>query len=211
MLKRWLSAESHQDFLHSRREARAFASPSIAAIEPALFDWSVLDRVLARASDVIVTRAGAMLELAAPRSAAAVRELFLAKAGVVIRHAQRHHDGLRALSDAYAREFDSEVHIQLFVTPGETHGFGWHYDPDDVVILQTAGRKNYYFRANTQVPAARLGAPPDFSLVRQETSPLLGCTLHRGDALYLPRGMWHMARAREDSLSISLGLVEAVG
>jgi hypothetical protein len=209
MLKQWLDPQTHQHFVHSRREARAFASPSIGSVQPTLFDWTVLDRVLSRANDVLVTRRGALLQQDAPRSGEAVRALFDVQAGVVIRQAQQHDEGLSELASLFAREFDAKVHIQLFVTPSETHGFGWHYDPDDVIILQTGGRKNYYFRANTQVHDAQIAAPPDFTLIQRETSALLGCTLHAGDALYLPRGMWHMARAREDSLSISLGLAEA--
>jgi 50S ribosomal protein L16 3-hydroxylase len=41
----------------------------------------------------------------------------------------------------------------------------------------------------------------------RETSPLIASTLVAGDWLYIPRGWWHMARAADDSLSISVGVL----
>jgi ribosomal protein L16 Arg81 hydroxylase len=38
-----------------------------------------------------------------------------------------------------------EVHVQLFVAPAGTHSFGWHYDDEDVYIVQTEGSKDYFF------------------------------------------------------------------
>jgi 50S ribosomal protein L16 3-hydroxylase len=208
MLRRWLSPEVHRAFLDSREHAHAFATASVSAIEPRLLDWSVLDAVLRAepVADVLVVQRGELLAEPAPRGATAVRALFARGAGVVVRHAQRHHATLRAVADLFEQEFAALAHIQLFVTPAESHGFGWHYDQDDVVILQTQGRKDYYFRANTRSPSLAPGSVPDLTAIAGETSPVLGCTLHAGDALYLPRGMWHVARARADSLSISLGL-----
>lgn len=94
--------------------------------------------------------------------------------------------------------------MQLFVTPPGGISFGWHYDAEDVVILQTGGSKDYNLRANTLDQYAR--SEPDFSKIREETSPLALCTLVEGDMLYLPRGHWHVARARTCALSISIGV-----
>jgi 50S ribosomal protein L16 3-hydroxylase len=97
------------------------------------------------------------------------------------------------------------AHVQLFVTPGRTHGFGWHYDDEDVFILQTVGVKDYYFRANTV--AAEVAAHPDaFARFDVETSPLCTARLLAGDFLYLPARWWHMATCERDALSISVGV-----
>jgi ribosomal protein L16 Arg81 hydroxylase len=69
--------------------------------------------------------------------------------GVVIRRAERNHPDLAALAAAFVRNLPGEVHLQLFVTPAGTNNFGWHYDVEDVFIVQTAGAKDCYFRENT--------------------------------------------------------------
>lgn len=210
MLMQWLTPDVYQEFVRCRAGKQAFAAASVPGVQSSLFDWSVLDRVLAAdpPSDLIVVRRSELLELPAPATEQDVRSLFARGAGVVVRRAQRHDAGLAALARGFAREFQTDVHIQLFVTPPNTHGFGWHYDFDDVVILQTLGQKQYYFRANTVSALSSGVVEPDFTLVSRETSPLMQCVLHAGDLLYLPRGMWHVARARSvDALSISLGLI----
>jgi 50S ribosomal protein L16 3-hydroxylase len=205
VFKHWFG-RAHSEFLLARQQGQPFARPGIrAACE--LFDWPKLEEVLQSrpAPDVIVVRRGQLLDEPAPRSEQDVRQLFQQGAGVVVRHAHRNARSLRVLTEAVAAELAATVHVQLFVTPAGTHGFGWHYDPDDVTIVQTVGEKDFYFRANTQHPQLEVGARPDFRVIERETSPLLSCRLLAGDALYLPRGTWHVAYARQDALSLSIG------
>lgn len=168
----------------------------------------MLDRVLSSlpAPDALVVRESQLLEEAPPTSAEGVRALFQRRAGVVVRRAERHDRTLAQLARDLAAELEGEAHVQLFVTPAGTRGFGWHYDQEDVCILQTTGSKTYYLRANTVVDPRLDGAQPDFSRIRLERSPLLTCTLVARDLLYLPRRMWHAARAGDDSFSISVGV-----
>jgi ribosomal protein L16 Arg81 hydroxylase len=51
-----------------------------------------------------------------------------------------------------------------------------------------------------------LEAIPHDMEFEKESSPLLRCDLIAGDWLYVPAGYWHVARADEDSLSISIGV-----
>jgi 50S ribosomal protein L16 3-hydroxylase len=206
VLSAWLASVDREALLSARRERRAFASAGGARAASSLFDWPTLERVLSStpAPDALVVRKNELLKDAPPRSAAAVRLLFAEGAGLVVRRAERHDASLRDLAHRYEREHGGVAHIQLFVTPAETHGFGWHYDNEDVFILQTEGAKTYYFRDNTQTES--FDARPDFTKVRSETSPTQACTLEAGDGLFLPRGMWHVAKAVRDSLSVSLGL-----
>ena len=209
MLEGWLDAERAREFRQCRQRRLPFAAPSLPHVRPALFDWATLERVLqgVPAPDALVVRSNRVLDVALPRSEAQVRALFSDGSGLVVRRAQACDPALAELARCLREGFASEVHLQLFVTPARCHGFGWHYDADDVVILQTLGSKAYYFRANTQNPVLEPGKTPDFTLVKRETSPLMSCTLVAGDALYLPRGMWHAARAIDDSLSVSVGLL----
>jgi 50S ribosomal protein L16 3-hydroxylase len=180
-----------------------------------LFDWSTLDRVLARdaegnerESDVLVVNRGKILKSqAAPRSLAEARPVMDAGASLVVRRAQTRDTGLGELALNFSHELGGAVQIQLFITPRAGQSFGWHYDAEDVFILQTIGVKNYYFRANTVNPRPSPQRFFDFSAIQRERSPLLTCALAPGDWLYLPAGFWHVAKAEEDSLGISVGLL----
>jgi 50S ribosomal protein L16 3-hydroxylase len=201
VLTEWLDPASRTQFLAHRQARRAFARPSI--VRGVEFGWEVLGRVLASPlRDVLVTRDGSMLNLPDPDLAGVQRGLARGL-GLVARRAERCEASLCDLARAFERQFARSAHVQLFVTPRGTRGFAWHYDLEDVVILQTAGRKSYSLRENSQSP---LPDQPDFASFRAEVSPLALCTLCAGDALYIPRGMWHMGRAEEDAFSISVGL-----
>lgn len=97
-----------------------------------------------------------------------------------------------------------EIDVQLFATPRDTWGFGWHFDEEDVFIAQTAGVKGYVFRANTIATAPP--SPAAFARLADETSTPCSATLVAGDLLYLPCRWWHRAFCREHALSISVGV-----
>jgi hypothetical protein len=184
------------------------ARPGVAAPETALLQWPQLDALLGRRGlDVLVVRAGRELALPPPRDRAELAGLLVRGLGLVIRHAERLDAGLAELGARLAHDLGGRAHVQLFVTAARTNGFGWHYDAEHVFIVQTAGAKTFYFRRNT-VAAPEAGAP-DFTRVREETTPRMSCRLEPGDWLYLPRGWWHVAIAESDSLSISLGVTPA--
>jgi ribosomal protein L16 Arg81 hydroxylase len=128
--------------------------------------------------------------------------------GIVIRRAERHSEGLGRIAQELGSCLQRNVHVQVFVTPAATHGFSWHYDAEHVLIVQTAGAKDYYFRPNTVDSRLPNGVLPDFSRIRAEVSPLQTARLLPGDSLYIPTRWWHMAHALEDSLSISCGASE---
>jgi ribosomal protein L16 Arg81 hydroxylase len=135
-----------------------------------------------------------------------VRALLQQGLGVVVRKAERHDEALNEVARRFARDLPGRVHVQLYVTPASTHTFGWHFDQEDVFIVQTAGSKDYYFRANTVTAPGPAGREPDFGAVRRETSPLLSARLIPGDWLYIPSRWWHLVHSIDEALSISIGL-----
>jgi len=173
-----------------------------------LFGWETLSRVLAAAPppEVSVVTRGRLVDAPAPREAAEARSLLQRGVGLVIRRAERQEAGLAELAASFARDLPGEVHIQLFITPAGTYSFGWHYDFEDVFIAQTAGVKEYYFRANTVACYTPRGARPDFTQFRREVSPFAAARLLPGDWLYLPARWWHVAKCVEEALSISVGV-----
>ena len=208
MLHAWLAPTPVEEFVQHHLHRQPWARPGGARDAVDLLDWERLDRVLRAdpAPDVLVVARGELLEIPAPRSLGELRSLMDVGIGLVLRRTERCDPDLAAFAAAFARDLPGEVHVQLFVTPGGTHGFGWHHDSEDVFIAQTAGVKDYYFRANTVDAGGPSAARPDFGRVREEASPLMTARLIPGDCLYIPARWWHMARCIESSLSISLGV-----
>jgi hypothetical protein len=215
MLRAWLEPESVDWFARTHLDVGPFARPGAARASVATFQWDTLDALLreqgeAEGLDLLCVARGALVEAPAPRSLAALRELMAVGTGIVIRRAERASPELARLAAALAEDLTgdprAEAHIQLFVTPGGTNGFGWHYDFEQVFIVQTAGSKDYYFRRNTVDPHRPRQTRPDFSVFRQEKSPIAAARLLAGDWLYIPARWWHVAQCLEDSLSVSIGV-----
>lgn len=126
---------------------------------------------------------------------------------LLIRHAERHHAGLKSLADEFARTFHGEVDIHIYWTPAQRFGFGWHYDVEDVFILQTQGSKQYSLRKNTVNPWPLLETLPADMRYERELMPLMQCLLEAGDWLYIPHGYWHRADAKTESISLAVGVL----
>jgi 50S ribosomal protein L16 3-hydroxylase len=211
VLQEWLGLLSVGAFLQHHLGRMPLARPATVADPRSLLDWEILDAVLAAdpAPDVLVVAAGKLLPLPPPRSINGVRDYLRRGVGLCLRHTERCHPGLADVAAGFAADL-GQAQVQLFVTPGGTYGFGWHYDDEDVFIAQTAGAKDYYFRANT-VCASVAAHGSAFVHFREESSALCAATLVQGDFLYLPRRWWHMALCRSDALSVSVGVVPRPG
>ena len=212
MLSEWLRPESVGEFTATHLGRAPYARPGAAASAVSRLSWAVLERVLeARPKpDVLVARDGRLAGASAPRHLRAARALLARELGIVVRKAERHDSALAELARSFAADLPGEVHVQLYVTPAGTRTFGWHFDAEEVFIVQTAGTKDYFMRANTVLPGGSLGraaSAPDFGAVRRETSPLLSARLIPGDWLYIPSRWWHLGHSNEEALSISIGVM----
>jgi ribosomal protein L16 Arg81 hydroxylase len=126
---------------------------------------------------------------------------------IFVRHAERYHGPLGELADEFRAAFQAPIDIHFFCTPAATEGFGWHYDVEDVFILQTQGSKKYCLRKNTVNPWPLVETTPDDLSYEAERSLVMECVLKAGDWLYIPPGYWHAARAEERSISLSVGVM----
>jgi hypothetical protein len=207
MLAEWLGSVGVEDFQRDYLHRSAWALPHSAHGAIALLDWEVLDEILraALAVDTIVCARGNRLRYPPPTNLDELRAYMRMGVGLCMRHTEQCHPKLAVLAADFARLLLAEVQVQIFVTPGGTHGFGWHYDEEDVFIAQTVGVKDYYMRENTVEREAPF-PPRDFSAYHHESSPLQTATLVPGDFLYIPSRWWHMALCREDALSLSVGV-----
>jgi ribosomal protein L16 Arg81 hydroxylase len=170
--------------------------------------WETLDAVWAAgAADVLVIRRGEQLLDDIPRTSSSLRTVLNNGYTVRIRHAEHHHPKLRALSEIFAATFESPVDIHVYATPSNSFGFSWHYDAEDVSIVQTAGAKEYFLRKNTVNPWPLEEAIPADMRYEREIMPLMRVVMRAGDLLYIPCGYWHRAQVPVGSdIAISLAI-----
>jgi ribosomal protein L16 Arg81 hydroxylase len=188
------------------------AMPNCARGFISLGSWDVLSHLISQVeTDVMVVREGQRSMSARPLSIDGVRSLLGEGHTVLVRHAERGHDALAQLAKEFSTELGAPVDIHLYATPPDRHGFGWHYDVEDVFILQTVGTKEYLLRKNTVNPWPLLETLPADMRYGRELMPLIRCDLEPGDWLYIPNGYWHRAVAKTESLSLAIGLTPATG
>ncbi len=125
---------------------------------------------------------------------------------IFVRHAERYDEGLARLAAEFQQAFAAPIDVHFFCTPPGRHGFGWHYDVEDVFILQTQGAKQYRLRKNTVNPWPLVETTPNDLSYEAERSLPMECLLRAGDWLYIPPGYWHATQADP-----SVGITVAVG
>ncbi len=207
-ISQWLGDEQLARFRREQLGLQPFARPSVARAQIGACGWSMLNAALAApAADTLVVGSGRCIERPAPRSLGALDALFAEGAGIALRSADRASLAVDALAEAVGEDIPGERRVIVFATPAATHGFGWHFDPEEVFIVQTAGIKTYYFCANSVSPRPLVANAHSFASFARERSPLFSCELRAGDLLYLPSGYWHMARAHSHALSVSIGII----
>jgi 50S ribosomal protein L16 3-hydroxylase len=207
MLNEWLNPMKVSSFARDYLRTQPYASPSSASRAMSVFGWDTLEQLLTRnPPDVLIVARGKLLEIPAPSTLAEALDLLTSGAGLVIRRAEKLDAGVAGLAASVTQHIPGEVHVQLIVTPAGTYGFGWHYDDEDVFIVQTEGSKDYCFRENTVERERPAGTAPDFMRFGNEASSIGTARLLAGDWLYIPARWWHAAKCIEDSLSISLGI-----
>ena len=89
---------------------------------------------------------------------------------LLVRYAERSSAKCQALAEP-SRSFHAPVDIQVYVTPDQQQAFGWHYDLEEVFIIQVQGCKEYTLRQNTVNPSVWDTMPADLGYER-ETSRL---------------------------------------
>ena len=163
--------------------------------------------VLANAeADVLVCRRNEQWSGDIPRTDAAANNLLAHGYTLLVRHAERHDPRVAELAAAFTRDFASQVNIHMYCTPAGQYGFGWHYDAEEVFLIQTTGRKEYSLRKNTVNPWPLEETLPADMRYEREIMPVMRCELAAGDWLYVPSGYWHMGESRETAISLAIGV-----
>lgn len=181
---------------------------AVAAAElQKLLSWpGVVDMLAAESADVFICRRNEPGTGPPPQTEQAARQLLDSGHTLLVRHAERHDRRLEDLAAAFERDFAAAINIHVYCTPAGEYGFGWHYDAEEVFILQLVGRKQYALRKNTVHPWPLEETLPADMHYEREIMPLWKCDLASGSWLYIPSGYWHRADASEWSLSLAIGV-----
>ncbi|QDU26027.1 Cupin superfamily protein [Anatilimnocola aggregata] len=161
--------------------------------------------------DLLVTREGRPWEGPPVNSAALGEEALAAGYTLCLRHADKHDPVLAKIAAEFQAEFLAPIDVHIYCTPAEQPGFSWHYDAEEVFILQTEGSKDWWLRKNTVNPWPLVETIPADMRYEREIMPALHCTLQAGDWLYIPAGYWHRTSATERSTSLSIGILSPTG
>jgi ribosomal protein L16 Arg81 hydroxylase len=204
----WLGNLSKDQFMDDHFHKLPIAMPGGAESYTDLCDWNLFGRILGEAEvDVMVCRDGEPYQGTLPANQDDAERLSRDGYTILVRHAEVHDARLRQLAESFSVDFAGQVNIHIYATPADHHGFSWHYDAEDVFILQTVGAKEYSLRKNTVHPWPLIETIPQNMRYERETMPMMQCLLRAGDWLYIPMGYWHMATAHQASLSLAIGVL----
>jgi lysine-specific demethylase/histidyl-hydroxylase NO66 len=124
--------------------------------------------------------------------------LFLDGSTLVLQGLHRAWPPLMAFAAQLSDDVGHPVQINAYVTPPQSQGFSAHYDVHDVFVLQIAGEKRWFIHEPVFTAPLRTQPWNDRSTAVADAArrePVLETVLRPGDALYLPRGYLHSAKA----------------
>ena len=102
------------------------------------------------------------------------------------------------------------VQANAYITPPSNRGFDFHYDVHDVFVLQVSGRKRWIVHQPVHLHPLPSQPWTDHRTRIDERvtgEPFIDAVLEEGDALYLPRGWVHAARALDTtSIHLTIGV-----
>lgn len=185
-----------------------YARPGGAAGLAPEIGWDrVRALVEAPGADVLLSRRGKLDEKKGAPTFAEARRRYGEGYTITVRSAERSDPDLARLAGEFREAFLAPVNVHVYCTPAGEHGFGWHYDVEDVFVLQAEGAKVYSLRKNTVNPWPVLETMPRDLRFEDEGSPVFTCRLEAGDWLYIPTGWWHIATTEAESKSLAVGMM----
>jgi ribosomal protein L16 Arg81 hydroxylase len=133
-------------------------------------------------------------------------QLFAAGATISLSQLHDRLPSLAALCRAVEKTFSCHFQTNIYFSPPRAQGFKTHFDSHDVFVLQVSGSKLWtLYDTGIVLPLRGQVFEPDKHAPGPVTREF---TLHAGDLLYCPRGLYHSARSTDEaSLHITLGLI----
>jgi ribosomal protein L16 Arg81 hydroxylase len=159
--------------------------------------------------------AGFGAEMADQVDAAGVLAQFADGATIVLQGLHRLWPPVIDFVRAMVDDIGHPVQANAYVTPPQNRGFDPHYDVHDVFVLQTTGHKHWTVHepVHTDPLATQPWTEHRAAIARRvEDQPVIDTVLGPGDALYLPRGWVHSARALGGvSIHLTIGVAATTG
>lgn len=130
-------------------------------------------------------------------------------ATLILNDAQEVSPKLRALMQAFQSALHTDTFANLYAAWHAQKAFDQHWDPQDSIILQLSGRKRWkVWRPTRPYPLEDDVEKP----LPPTTEPVWEGVLKDGDALYIPRGWWHVVQPiNEPSLHLTVSLTPPKG
>lgn len=196
-------------FLSKHFTRLPFSRPNAAGELVNLLTWETVEEVLREKKSALrIVQDGRVLKDYVDLDFKSALEYHQKGATLLLRYAEKSSPRLKEVADEFAAAFHTPVDIQLYCTPENHNAFGWHYDVEEVFIIQTKGSKTYQIRPNTVHPNPLVRSiSKDFGYENERTPIEIKVTLEAGDFLYIPSGWWHIAKTQRESMHISIGLM----
>jgi ribosomal protein L16 Arg81 hydroxylase len=125
-------------------------------------------------------------------------------ASLILDDAQEVAPRVRDLMSAFQDSLHTDAFANLYAGWHSQNAFARHWDPQEAVVLQLAGRKKWRVYKPTRLHPLQNDSetPPEPTM-----PPVWEGTLNDGDLLYIPRGWWHDASPlNEPSLHLTVSL-----
>jgi ribosomal protein L16 Arg81 hydroxylase len=133
------------------------------------------------------------------------RALVADGATVMLYQAHRWIGSLGEIAARLSSALRAHCDVTVFHTPAHNPGLAWHRDGQHVIAVQTAGSKEWHVERNAPTNWWATGALASDGPGTEVTH----LTLRRGEALYMPPGVAHTARAtNETSTHVSFVIQE---
>ncbi len=139
-------------------------------------------------------------------SGAALRRLVRQGVSFVASDIEEFGPDLRSLALDAERQFGCRVSLGLVATFGSGCALKPHWDPQDVICIQVAGRKTWKILG--QPFKGRIRSRDKVDVPTEITRQF---TMEPGDLMIVPHGYWHCCQSEEDNLQFSILLHRQVG
>lgn len=209
ILKEMLGDTALDLFLDKHFTRLPFSSAQGARKFTRLLSWKVVENILTEKKSVLrVVQDGKVIKDYVELSYQDAEKHHSQGHTLLLRYAEKSDEALNNLAKDFSRSFHTEVDIQLYCTPEGHNAFGWHFDVEEVFIIQSKGSKEYSIRPNTVHPNPLVTSiSKDMGYEKEKTDLAIKVTLTEGDWLYIPSGWWHIAKTQKESMHISIGLM----
>lgn len=209
VLAELLGEDPQKEFLPKHFTKLPFSKPLGAKSFTGLLNWgSVHDILEIKKSHLRIVHEGRMIKDYVEMEFEEAKRHYDQGHTLLIKNAEKSSPEFAKICSDFSKSFHTEVDVQLYLTPEGHNAFGWHYDVEEVFIIQAKGSKAYTIRPNTIHPNPLVRSiSKDMAYEKEKTPMQISVTLEEGDWLYIPSGWWHVARTQKESMHISIGLM----